>query len=234
MMKKLIKQLLLAALTCAAGHSPAAEVYFDTVSTAKAARLQGGYFSAGGGIVENTGVEVGPRLKGFDFDNGRGWAAGLKFGYSWVTPLPIRPALELELGFLGSDMHADGGANGSFDTNLQSYSAMANFVLALDFEEYRDYGSLLGAIKPYVGAGAGIAYVRQDDTRFTRNTGRIIHTDVESEVAFAYQFFGGVEVELAPEFSLYSEYKFVNLPEIGGDVQEADFGVWSFGMKLQY
>lgn len=230
-----IRLLVLAALSMA-GLARGAEVYFDTVSTAKAGRLHGAYFSAGGGFADNVGVGTGPRLRGFDVSGDSGWAASIKFGYSFITPLPIRPSLELELGYLNSELHGEGGSQGKFDSELHAYSAMGNAVLALDFEEYREgYGDLLAAIKPYIGAGVGIAYVHQNDVRFTRNTGYVARKNEGGEVSFGYQIFGGLEVEISPEFSIYGEYKYMDLYDLGNaDIQGAEFSVWSLGMKFQY
>jgi opacity protein-like surface antigen len=235
-MKALIIIRTLVALLVVAGSARGAEVYFDTVSTAKAARLHGAYFSAGGGIADNVGVGTGPRLRGFDMSGDSGWSVGLKFGYAFVTPIPIRPSIELELNYLNSELHGEGGPLGQFDSELHAYSAMGNLVLALDFEEFRDnYGDVLAALKPYVGAGAGIGYVHQNDVRFTRTNGNVARKDEGGEASFGYQVFGGLEIELAPEFSLYGEYKYVNFYDLGNaDIQGADFSVWSLGMKFQY
>jgi opacity protein-like surface antigen len=232
---KTTASVLVLAILALAGLANGAEVYFDTVSTAKASRLHGAYFTAGGGVVENVGVGTGPRLTGYDFDSGSGWSAGIKFGYAFVTPTPFTPAVELELAYLNSELHGEGGGLGSFDSELHSYSAMANAVLALDLESLGDYGNVMASIKPYIGAGVGIAYVHQNDVRFTRADGRVSRKDEGGEVSMGYQFFGGVEFEFSPEFSIFGEYKYVNYYDLGNaDIQGADFSVWSLGMKFQY
>lgn len=233
-MKTTASVLVLATLAFA-GLANGAEVYFDTVSTAKASRLHGAYFTAAGGVVENVGVGTGPRLTGYDFDSGSGWSAGVKFGYAFVTPTPFTPAVELELSYLNSELHGEGDDLGTFDSELHSYSAMANAVLALDLESLGDYGNVMASIQPYIGAGVGIAYVHQNDVRYTRADGRVSHKDEGGEVSMGYQFFGGVEFEFSPEFSVFGEYKYVNYYDLGNaDIQGADFSVWSLGMKFQY
>jgi opacity protein-like surface antigen len=213
-----------------------AEVYFDTVSTSKASRLHGAYFSVYGGGTSVENVDVSSRLDGLKVGDDGGWMAGIKFGYSFDTPLPLRPAAELEIFGLSTDL--SGRGNGySYDSDLAAYGAMGNLVLALDLDGFSgSIGDFVPRLKPYVGAGAGLAYVTQNHIRIKRPGKELKKPeDGGGEIGFGYQLFAGLELELAEEFSVYGEYKFVNLYDISsGQVDGAEFSIWSLGMKVQY
>ena len=227
---------LLLTLAFSAAQLPAAEVYFDTVSTAKASRLQGAYVSAYGGSSSVTQTTLHPRYKGLGSRGSDGWAAGVKFGYQFTTPLPIRTAAELELGYLNSTVDVFRNSENYFRGNLQSYHAFGNLVLGLDLEGFAPEGTDERAlmIKPYIGAGAGVALTSlQDEVR--RFDGRGARPENGSKASFGYQIFGGVEVELSEELSLYGEYRYLDLYDLGqGDLQGAALNQFLFGMRLAY
>jgi opacity protein-like surface antigen len=55
------------------------------------------------------------------------------------------------------------------------------------------------------------------------------------EAGFAYQLLAGVEVEVAENFSVYGEYRYLDLYDFGnGDINGADISTWIVGLRFQY
>ena len=71
--------------------------------------------------------------------------------------------------------------------------------------------------------------------RLRRFDGRGARPENGSKASFGYQIFGGVEVELSEELSLYGEYRYLDLYDLGqGDLQGAALNQFLFGMRLAY
>jgi opacity protein-like surface antigen len=214
----------------------AAEIYFDTVSTAKASRLNGAYFGtfAGGVNVGNT-VTTG-RIKDVPVDGNKlGWIAGVEFGYKWVTPVGINLATELEFYYLNQDI--SGSRRGTkYRSDLAAFGAMANGIIQFDLETMLgpDAG-WVGAIKPYVGAGVGFGYGYQNNIAYTQ-PGRSERTlNDGGESSFGYQLLAGIEVVLAENFSVYGEYRYLDLYDFGnGGIGGAEFSALVLGARFQY
>jgi opacity protein-like surface antigen len=221
------------------GLSPvtAAEVYFDTVNTASASRLHGAYMGAFGGAANVTNTVTSSRLRGFNVDgNGTGWMAGVEFGYKWVTPVGINIATELELYYMNQNISGSKGS-ASYRSALTYLGAMANGILQFDMEALigEDAG-WVGRLKPYIGAGLGYGYGNQKHIAY-RAPGKRRERDLEDggEPSFGYQLFAGVEVELADNFSVFGEYRYMDLYDFGnGDIRAADVSVWMIGVRVQY
>jgi opacity protein-like surface antigen len=214
----------------------AAEVYFDTVNTARASRLQGAYFGTFAGGANVTGTSTSGRLGGMGVDGkGMGWMGGVEFGYKWETPAGINLMAELEFYYLDQEISGNTGRS-KYRSTLRSLGAMANGIVQLDL------GSLLGEeagwigrIKPYVGAGFGLGYGDQDDISF-KPTGKRERTLSEGgEIGFAYQLLAGVEVEVTDSFSVYGEYRYMDLYDFGNsDITGAEISSWIVGLRFQY
>jgi opacity protein-like surface antigen len=231
-----MQRTLLATLLLSSAALPAAEVYFDTVSTAKATRLQGSYVSAYAGSSTVASGTAGGRFKGGSVRDDGGWSAGVKMGYNFSTPLPLRTAVELDLGYLNSGVNVFRDSNNSYRGNLQSYHAFGNFVLGLDLEGFAPEGTSERAlmIKPYLGAGVGVGMTQLSDQVIERN-GNTFRPDNGSKASFGYQVFGGVEFEFSEELSFYTEYKRLSFYDLGaGDLQSADLNQFLFGVRLAY
>lgn len=231
-----LRPLLTALALAGTASTQAAEVYFDTVSTAKATRLHGAYVSAHAGANTINGVSTSEKLKGHDKQSATGWSAGVRFGYSFATPIPVRPSLELELGYLNNDVNLVKNSNNSYKGSLQSFNAFGNVVLSLDMENHLDESAsnFWRKIKPYIGAGAGMSYARIQHLEYIRD-GRRVGDEDGGQISFGYQVFGGVEYAFTDAFSIYGEYKYLSLYDLGGgDVQGADFSEYLIGMKFQY
>jgi opacity protein-like surface antigen len=223
-------------LSLAAATLPAAEVYFDTVNTAKASRLHGAYFGAFAGGANVTGTSSSERLGGVAVDgDGMGWIGGVEFGYKWVTPVGINLAAELEFYYLNQDISGRNGRS-SYRSSMSAFGAMSNGVVQLDLESLlgEDAG-WVGRIKPYVGAGVGFGYGYQDQIAYKREGSRERALNDGGEASFAYQLFAGVEVEVSDNFSVYTEYRYLDLYDFGnGDIEGADISTWILGARFQY
>lgn len=228
---------LLTALLCLAGTSltQAAEVYFDTVSTAKTSRLHGAYISAHTGVSDTGSIDTSDRLSRMGVKGDTGWTAGLKFGYMFTTPTVLRPALELELSYLTSELSGSKGSRNTYRSDFQAFNAFGNAVMAFDFEDQNTPSDdFLAKIKPYIGAGVGVSLTRNERVE-ARIDGRRIKDEDGGKTSFGYQVFAGLEVPLSDELSLFGEYKYVNLYDLGGgDIQGADFNLYTVGLRLQY
>ena len=233
-MKRPLTTTLLALLLTAS--APAAEVYFDTVSTASASRLHGAYFGAFAGGVNAHGAETSRRTRNLNVDgNGLGWMTGVEFGYKWATAVGVNLAAELELYYLQQDMAGSTGSE-SYRSTLNAFGAMGNGIVQFDL------GAMLGEeagwlanVKPYVGAGVGFGYGYQNQIAYKAPGRRTRQLDDGGEAGFAYQLIAGVEVDLADNFSVYGEYRYLNLYDFGNsDIASVDFSAWVLGVRFQY
>jgi opacity protein-like surface antigen len=228
--------IVISALLLLVQGMSAAEVYFDTVSTAKATRLQGAYLGTFAGGANVTGTSTSGRLGGLGVDGrGMGWIGGVEFGYKWVTPAGLNLMTELEFYYLDQDI-SGGNSRSRYRSNLRSIGAMANGMVQLDL------GSILGEdagwvgrIKPYLGAGLGFGYGDQDDIAYKAPGRRERTLGGGGDTGLAYQLLGGVEVEVSDTFSVYGEYRYMDLYDFGNDdITGAEISTWVVGMRFQY
>ncbi len=234
----LLRAGFIGALTCAALIAQSAEVYFDTISTEKATRLHGAYFGAYGGISINPDGDVRSRGQTYEnFDDSIGGWGGIEIGYSWQTPIPLRPAVEFELMYLYNELDARGSGGGVFASEEHSIIAMFNFVLALDLEPYRqDIGDFWANLHPYVGAGIGAGYVFNSDLQVRDTPGGRDRQSDQDDLTFAYQIFAGIEYDVTEAFSIYMEYKYLVLDDLGNDIgiSDRENHLLGVGFKVQY
>ena len=231
-MKKILAWFLLAA-----APASAAEVYFDTVNTASATRLHGAYFGAFAGGANVTGTSTSSRtLRGVGVDgDGMGWIGGVEFGYKWATPVGLNFAAEVEFLYLSQDISgASGGA--SYRSNLGYFGAFGNGVVQLDLESLMGpEAGWIARVKPYVGAGVGYGYGYENQINIKRPGGRERSVNDGGESSFAYQLFAGVEVEMADNFSIYGEYRYLDIYDFGnGTIEGADVSTWILGARFNY
>ncbi|MET4699191.1 OOP family OmpA-OmpF porin [Constrictibacter sp. MBR-5] len=115
------------------------------------------------------------------FDN-PGWFGALSLGYDFGWP-----RVELEGNFRSNNPDGDStweSANKRAHRNIDTYGLMANVIVDLDFGF---------PVVPYVGAGAGAAYV---DTSFGSNTN------------FAYQGIAGLGYAITPNMTAFVDYRY--------------------------
>jgi opacity protein-like surface antigen len=87
-----------------------------------------------------------------------------------------------------------------------------------------------------VGAGVGYGYGYQNQIAYKRS-GQRERSNLSDggESGFAYQLLAGVEVELADNFSVFGEYRYMDLYDFGnGDIKGAEVSSWLLGMRFQY
>lgn len=90
-----------------------------------------------------------------EFDDG--WAGNIAFGYQWANG--FRAEIEGGFGRVGFDtLEIDGLGSAGLDGDLDLWTLTLNA-----FYEFR----ITNLLRPYVGAGAGIAHQRVDDVTFT-------------------------------------------------------------------
>jgi opacity protein-like surface antigen len=252
--KLLIAATSMASLLALAGVSRAAEVFFDTVSTEKAVRTHGAYFGAFGGFgLGSAEVDFGNDLDDASLDESQAAFGGIEFGYTFSTPLPIRPSIELEFLYLDDDIQATledipeaNKANLSpsklaklprtGSANLKLFNTSLNLILALDLSMYReDIGDFLAALHPYIGAGIGGAYAKLDSFGFRNEAGEEIGDQGDqSGFEVTYQLFGGLEVSFSDAFSVYAEYKYLAVTSLGEQISNYERPLLNFGFKVQY
>ncbi|WP_428674120.1 OmpA family protein [Reyranella sp.] len=122
-----------------------------------------------------------------------GWAAGGMIGYDFVGP-----RVELEGIYRNNKSTMGSGNFNSFGVNKDDIAVMAN--LLYDFNAG-------GTIVPYIGAGAGIAFVRTSAFNIAQDT-----------TQFAYQAIVGVGYNIDPMFRVNVDARYYGTtnPYLGG------------------
>src|SRR6266496_1880321 len=140
----------------------AALVALPVMAQAQMAPNPGFYIGAEGGLnwMFNSTVNPPGPVNNINLSPQLGWAAGGMIGYDFVGP-----RVELEGLYRQNNANVNfsgvGGGFGGFGVNIQQVSVMAN--LLYDF----NFGS---AIVPYIGAGAGVAFINASAFGATSNT----------------------------------------------------------------
>ncbi len=162
-----------------------------------------------------------------DFDEGHsdftfkkdGYLYGAKVG--WLTPFTNRiMALEFEYNHIRNNMDEikDSGSQLKVDAKMELDLFIFNVIA-----RYPN-----GIFHPYVGIGAGYAYVRIDDIIVPAAGGIIPGT---SKGVFAAQLMTGIDIDVTKNFIIGLRYKFVAPADIpvdtylntGGDTVDAKF-----------
>lgn len=164
-------------------------------------------------ISNGTATSVGnPPLDQTDSGNLGFYAEG-KVGYDFAVrdvqlafggPTPMRTAMELEFGYLGSyekiPLQNGGTAAGTETYNLSAYAAMLNGLIK--FEDL--------PVTPYFGGGVGAAVLYSYNHKITDTSGADITTvNNANNVCLALQAIVGLERNLYENLSFYVEYKFL-------------------------
>jgi hypothetical protein len=164
-------------------------------------------------ISSGTATSIGnPPLDQTDSGNLGFYAEG-KVGYDFAVrdvqlafggPTPMRTAMELEFGYLGSYEKIpleNGAVTAATETyNLSAYSAMLNGLIK--FEDL--------PVTPYFGGGVGAATLYSYNHKITDTSGEAITTvNNANNVCLTLQAIVGLERNLYENLSLYVEYKFM-------------------------
>ena len=180
----------------------------------------GSWYVAGGAgamlqqtISSGTATSVGnPPLDQTDSGNLGFYAEG-KVGYDFAVrdvqlafggPTPMRTAMELEFGYLGSyekiPLQNGTVAAGTESYNLSAYSAILNGLIK--FEDL--------PVTPYFGGGVGAAVLYSYNHKITDTSGEDITTiSNANNVCLALQAIVGLERNIYENLSFYVEYKFL-------------------------
>ncbi|MGE0659305.1 MAG: OmpA family protein [Reyranellaceae bacterium] len=165
----------------------------------------GFYVGIGGGInyAQDSDVEIGFGGGGGNFtvdnvDSKLGWAGNAFAGYNFGGP-----RLELELAYRNNKVKNNQLPAG-LNQRVESAAIMANVI----YEFFSD-----SVVSPYLGAGAGAAYVWGD--------GAID----DSDVVFAYQGIAGVNFKVTPNVVLSADYRYFRTtdPQLKQNGVSADF-----------
>jgi len=180
----------------------------------------GRWYAAGGAgamlqqtISSGTATSIGnPPLDQTDSGNLGFYAEG-KVGYDFAVrdvqlafggPTPMRTAMELEFGYLGSyekiPLQNGGSSAGTETYNLSAYSAMLNGLIK--FEDL--------PVTPYFGGGVGAAVLYSYNHKITETSGEAVTTvNNANNVCLTLQAIVGLERNLYENLSFYVEYKFM-------------------------
>jgi len=180
----------------------------------------GRWYAAGGAgamlqqtISSGTATSIGnPPLDQTDSGNLGFYAEG-KVGYDFAVrdvqlafggPTPMRTAMELEFGYLGSyekiPLQNGGSSAGTETYNLSAYSAMLNGLIK--FEDL--------PVTPYFGGGVGAAVLYSYNHKITETSGEAVTTvNNANNVCLTLQAIVGLERNLYQNLSFYVEYKFM-------------------------
>jgi opacity protein-like surface antigen len=140
-----------------------------------------------------------------EFDDG--WRIGGTIGYS-LSPIF---AIEGEASYMRQELGADQAAPALLavdccdEGDVSIATGMVNLVA----------GVSIGGIRPYVGAGAGLAHVSFDDV----DVPAAFDVD-DSDLVFAAQGLAGLDFMVGPLFAIGARYRFLHL----GDVELQDDG----------
>jgi opacity protein-like surface antigen len=125
--------------------------------------------------------------------------AGIKFeAYPWFTKKIVGG--EVEVFGLGGSVRAPRITSGSGTTQAQgsviAVNTMYSFILRYPGE----------TVQPYIGVGGGTSLGVLYDTSI--QSGSLSFTGSSGDVAFAYQFLGGVKTFVTKRLFLFGEYKY--------------------------
>jgi opacity protein-like surface antigen len=140
-----------------------------------------------------------------DYENGYNMNVG--FGYDWDYQDSIRP--EIEISYREADLDNVSG-------EVTNYAAMANFYY--DHKNDSKY-------TPYIGVGAGVAYVDAESTTFN-----------DDDTVFAYQGMLGASYAHTDDMDITIGYKYFNNldADINGVGEDIESNNVELGVRFKY
>jgi outer membrane protein OmpA-like peptidoglycan-associated protein len=188
-------------------------------STLAAANDKGLYIGGAGGLnflTEDSDLNAA-EAEFEDFN----WAVSGALGYALGNGL----RLETEVGYRPNDVdNITGVAGGSGDVDVLNWMFNALYDL--------DYWNL--PVKPYVGAGIGIAHVDFDGV--TPVAGSTIN---DSDIGFAFQGIAGLSLDLTENLAATLDYRHLRVPHVsfntnGGTNVDSDYATNQIMIGLRY
>ena len=171
-----------------------------------AAAQDGTYVSLSGAYVLSD--EVNTSI-GLEAETDEGYAIAAAAGRSFG---PIRAELEGSYRQSGVGEARGLGLTVPGDGEVSALSAMANVYYSPSLQ--------LGLVRPYIGAGAGIARFKASDVEAVGVSG--LGPVSASETGFAYQLMAGAEFPLSEAATLTAGYRYFATPDV--DASLAPFG----------
>jgi outer membrane protein OmpA-like peptidoglycan-associated protein len=188
-------------------------------STLAAANDKGLYIGGAGGLnflTEDSDLNAA-EAEFEDFN----WVVSGALGYALGNGL----RLETEVGYRPNDVdNITGVAGGSGDVDVLNWMFNALYDL--------DYWNL--PVKPYVGAGIGIAHVDFDGV--TPVAGSTIN---DSDIGFAFQGIAGLSLDLTENLAATLDYRHLRVPNVsfrtnGGTNVDSDYATNQIMIGLRY
>lgn len=177
-----------------------------TAGQAMAAEGPYGQLSVYHTSVEDSDLTFNPPAGNIAVDNDASLGISAAIGYK----LPANLRAEAELAYRDNNNSALG-----LDGNVKSFAGLANGYLDIPT------GSV---VTPYIGAGVGMAQVKQDD---------------EKDTVLAYQAMAGLSFDVSPQTSFVLGYKYfaTQTPEydvLPGVTGEMDYNTHNIELGLRY
>ncbi len=155
------------------------------------------------GDLNNASNRLGRFSKDYQFEIG--WFGGLKVGYGYPATNSVQVAAEVEA--LYGRLHAEAQSTSGGFTLRTSDEISAAALLVNGLIKFR----LIGPVRPYIGAGAGVAHLWLRNTDSTvsfhgTKLGSLPRNDSE-DWTFAYQGIAGLDWQVNERWSIFTEYK---------------------------
>jgi len=188
----------------------------------------GGYLGVEGGAVwlsDSSWTAAGIGLGEAKFDTG--YALGAVGGYNFGTW-----RLEGEFAYRSNDNKqiSGFGFTDPLGGETTSTTLMAN--------AYYDFRMVSPTVYPYIGAGIGCSWVKENATDPTFGGGTIIN---DTEAVFAYQFIAGIGFDVTKEFTIALDYRYFatsnpsfELQGTGGIKIEGEYSTNNVMLTLRY
>jgi opacity protein-like surface antigen len=220
-LKFIVSTVLLAMLSLSAHAGDAAKDLKEFSITPPMIRSEGGlYVAAYGGanfstsygnkreVLSQNGanVDIGPGHVHSDV----GGVGGIKVGYNFDSfdicqGFHLQPAVEGEAFYIGADSTSQINPSIAPATEKISYNSADFFANGLI--RFKIDGS---PVVPYIGLGVGLQYITIHGEQNFDGTPFKVTGLTGDDVDFAAQVLGGVDYQVFPHWTLFTEYKFVD------------------------
>lgn len=164
--------------------------------------------------IEGTGFD-----NSVEFDNDAAGFLSLGYDYEGLW------RGELELGHRLNDVDEVSNFGGNATGDADVTTLMANIIADFDIGE--------PLVKPFLGAGLGLAYV--DASGVNPINGNTVNDD---DVSIAAQALAGVSFQMTDQLDLVAQYSYVYVPDlefsVGGADADADYAAQTVSLGLRY
>ncbi|HEX4139062.1 MAG TPA: outer membrane beta-barrel protein [Candidatus Methylacidiphilales bacterium] len=158
-----------------------------------------------------------------------GGVGGVKVGYKFASQplcawegLRFQPAVEAEGLYIGDDSHASDLAGGGSSEHFTSNSGDFFVNGIARFKNNTP-------VTPYFGVGVGLQYFSFHNTISAPSAGVTATGLTGDDVDFAAQALAGFDYDIAPHFTLFTEYKFIDA--LGTDATSSSGPTGAYALK---